>query len=202
MRVLGKFTGVNGLIAVYLFGSASYGEYEPGISDLDVQAIISSPLPQSTYRKLATQLGHRAILCLARKLEFVLYTKDAVAGDGMTDYFLLDIASGRERDTMFAEPRHDRVFAAIVDCIEWRRQHESVSANATINACRTWRFTETGTWGSKAEGAKWATRNLKPEVPEVLRRVSLARRGRTSLPPGECDQFLELVLTRIRSGGS
>ncbi|PBK60965.1 hypothetical protein ARMSODRAFT_1065711, partial [Armillaria solidipes] len=114
-------TLANCLNAVYLFGSASYGAYEPGISDLDVQAVISSPLPQSTYRELATQLGHSTIPCPARKLEFVLYTKDAVAaanpqfklnfntGDGMADYvcldpsqeathwFLLDIASGGER---------------------------------------------------------------------------------------------------------
>ncbi len=40
-------------------------------------------------------------------------------------------------------------------------------------------------------------RNLESEVPEVLRRVSHARRGRTSLS-GECDQFLEFVLTRIQ----
>ncbi len=147
-------TLTNCLIAVYLFGSASYGAYEPGISDLDVQAVIFSPLPQSTYRKLATQLGNSTIPCPARKLEFVLYTKDAVAaanpqfelnfntGDGMADYFcldpsqeathwfLLDIVSGREKevallgpppDTVFAEPRHDTVVTAIVDCIEWHR---------------------------------------------------------------------------------
>ncbi|PBK88698.1 hypothetical protein ARMGADRAFT_1054854 [Armillaria gallica] len=174
-------TLTNCLIAVYLFGSASYGAYEP------------------------------IIPCPTRKLEFVVYTKEVVAAanpqfelnfntsDGMTDYeathwFLLDIASGREKgvallgpppDTVFAKPRHDTVVAAIVDCIEWHRQHES-----------------TGTWGSKAEGVEWAARNLEPEVPEVLRRVSLARRGRTSLSSGECDQFLELVLTRIRSGRS
>jgi predicted nucleotidyltransferase len=32
------------LKAVYLFGSASYGAYEPGKSDLDVTVIIDSPL--------------------------------------------------------------------------------------------------------------------------------------------------------------
>ncbi|KAK0219008.1 hypothetical protein IW262DRAFT_1462628 [Armillaria fumosa] len=103
-------TPTNFLVAVYLFGSASYGVYELGISD--------PPLPQYTYRKLAAQLGHSATLCRARKPEFVLYAKDAVAtanpqfemnfnaGGGMTDYvcldpsrevihwFLLDIASG------------------------------------------------------------------------------------------------------------
>ncbi|KAK0445044.1 uncharacterized protein EV420DRAFT_1622678 [Desarmillaria tabescens] len=172
----------NCLVAVYLFGSASYGAYEPGISDLDVQAIISSPLPRATYWKLATQLGHSAIPCPAHKLEFVLYTKDAVraahpqfelnfnTGDGMTDYvcldpsqeaarwFLLDIASGREKGvallgpppaTVFAEPRRDRVVAAIVDCIHWHLQHEPTSANTIMNACRAWRFVETANWGSK-----------------------------------------------------
>ncbi|KAK0200506.1 hypothetical protein DFS33DRAFT_1362173 [Desarmillaria ectypa] len=114
----------NCLVAVYLFGSASYSPYESGISDLDVQAIIFSPLPQSTYRKLATQLGHSAIPCAARKPEFVLYTKDAVfnTGDGMTDYvcldpsqeathWFLDIASGREKGVALLGPPPATVFA-------------------------------------------------------------------------------------------
>ncbi|KAI9040646.1 uncharacterized protein KD926_007862 [Aspergillus affinis] len=32
------------LVGVYLFGSASYDAYEPGLSDLDVQAVVKDPL--------------------------------------------------------------------------------------------------------------------------------------------------------------
>ncbi|KAK0186948.1 hypothetical protein F5146DRAFT_1062938 [Armillaria mellea] len=128
-----------------------------------------------------------------------------------THWFLLDIASGREKGvallgpppkTVFAKPQHDQVVAAIVDCVEWHCQHESGSANVIMNACRAWRFTETKEWGSKAEGVEWATKNLEPDVPEVLHRVILARRGRTSLQQGVCNQFLELVLSRILAVGS
>ncbi|KAK0477571.1 hypothetical protein IW261DRAFT_1294546, partial [Armillaria novae-zelandiae] len=153
---------------MYLFGSASYGAYELGISDLGVQVVISSSLPQSTYCKLATQLGHGAILCLERKPEFVLYAKDAVAtanpqfqmnfntGGGMTDYVCCDrsqeamsytgfflISCLVERNGHF-QKQCSLFVAAIVDYVGWDRQDEYVSANAIMNACKAWRFTETG----------------------------------------------------------
>jgi hypothetical protein len=134
------------LLAVYLFGSAGYGAYEPGTSDVDVYAIVHAPIPD--YHKLSRTIGHAALPCPARKLEFVLFTKDNAAkqtaspvfemnfntGKDMDDYlnltarteprfwFLLDIAIGRELGKSLIGPPPSTTFAAprldfIFDCM-------------------------------------------------------------------------------------
>ena len=41
------------LVGVYLFGSAAYSAYEPGISDLDVQAVVSGSLSKREREEIA-----------------------------------------------------------------------------------------------------------------------------------------------------
>lgn len=132
------------LVGVYLFGSAAYGAYEAGLSDLDVQAVIAQPLiaqplTEAEYRALATAISHAALPCPARKLEFVLYTRAAVAtpsrrpqfalnfntGAGLpghlgldpaaeaSHWFVLDIALGRELGRALMGPPPAEVFAPL-----------------------------------------------------------------------------------------
>jgi hypothetical protein len=110
------------LVGVYLFGSASYGAYEPGSSDLDLQAVVKSPLGIVEKQEIIRRLNHNALPCPATKLEFVVYAQSSVypasrhprfelnlnTGSHQTDHvsydpanesshwFLLDIAMGRE----------------------------------------------------------------------------------------------------------
>lgn len=110
------------LLGVYLFGSAAQEAYEPGLSDLDVQAVVWEALPLSGRPALAARLTHTALPCPARQLEFVLYSHAAVqpmtarpaldlklnTGAARQDHaifdiaresphwFVLDIAQGRE----------------------------------------------------------------------------------------------------------
>ncbi|KAL1953570.1 hypothetical protein VTO42DRAFT_2597 [Malbranchea cinnamomea] len=125
------------LHSVLLFGSAAYGAYEPGVSDVDVQAVVCRPLEAQDYRRLATKISHAAIPCPARKLEFVLYTQENAArpsqtpryelnfntGDGLDDvlrlqsseerhWFLLDIALGIDLGVALYGPGPKEVFAA------------------------------------------------------------------------------------------
>jgi hypothetical protein len=127
------------LIGVYLFGSASYGSYEPGISDLDVQAVVGDRLGKNKCRELAARIAHGALPCPARKLEFVCYAQPAInpatrhprfelnfnTGASLTDHlaldpaeeashwFLLDIAQGREQGRSLFGPEPAAIFGAI-----------------------------------------------------------------------------------------
>ncbi|KAH7115595.1 hypothetical protein EDB81DRAFT_669078, partial [Dactylonectria macrodidyma] len=129
------------LLAVHLFGSAGYSAYQPGISDVDVYAIIHEPIPD--YRRLSRVISHGSLPCPARKLEFVLFTKTNAArqapdpkfemnfntGQDIDDYinldpqteprfwFLLDIAVGRELGKSVFGPPPDTLFAA--PSLEW-----------------------------------------------------------------------------------
>jgi hypothetical protein len=127
------------LVGVYLFGSAAYGEYEAGISDLDVQAVVTERLSPSECRAIAATLTHERRACPARKLEFVIYARSAIdpashrpqfelnfnTGAGEIDHltldpaqeashwFLLDIAQGRALGRSLLGPAPAQVFAPI-----------------------------------------------------------------------------------------
>ncbi len=127
------------LVGVYLFGSAAYGSYEPGISDLDVQAVVGDRLSNHECREIAGLLAHQSLPCPARKLEFVCYAQPAInpatrhprfdlnfnTGAGQADHlaldpaeeashwFLLDIALGRELGRSLLGPAPAAMFGAI-----------------------------------------------------------------------------------------
>ncbi|KAM0244023.1 hypothetical protein ACHAP5_006687 [Fusarium lateritium] len=110
------------LVGVYLFGSASYDAYEPGLSDLDVQAVVKHSLEITEKQEIIRRLNQRSLPCPATKLEFVVYAQSSVnpanrhpgfelnlnTGPHQTDHvsldpanesshwFLLDIAMGRQ----------------------------------------------------------------------------------------------------------
>ncbi|KAL3440833.1 hypothetical protein BJX65DRAFT_316123 [Aspergillus insuetus] len=223
----------NNLHGVYLFGSAGSGAYEPGCSDVDVYAVIHRPeLATNYYAELARKLSHHGSLsCPARKLEFVLFTKANAAAqtshprfelnfntgrDMDTDYvntdpaaepdfwFLLDIASGRERGTALHGPPPAEVFAApkiewILDCIveslDWHRRSGPVTSDGILNSCRALRFAKTGQWGSKREGGNWAIGYYMK--PDIVALALDARLSKAELPQNDAIDFLDRVQLEV-----
>jgi len=127
------------LVGVYLFGSAAYGDYTPGISDLDVQAVVTESLSKHECTDIASSLSHQRLPCPARRLEFVCYAQSSInpatrhphfelnfnTGAGEPDHlslnpaeesshwFVLDIAMGRELGRTLVGPEPAQVFAPI-----------------------------------------------------------------------------------------
>lgn len=97
------------LVGVFLVGSASYGAYQPGISDLDVQAVVSDGISKESLATLAGRLSHASLPCPARVLEFVLYTKSAAKTPSPRPAWSLNLNTGRERemDLVQLEPDTD-----------------------------------------------------------------------------------------------
>ncbi|KAH6704300.1 hypothetical protein BKA61DRAFT_438014, partial [Leptodontidium sp. MPI-SDFR-AT-0119] len=65
------------LAGLYLLGSATSNAYQPGVSDINIAAVITNTFPESTYFDLTSKLSHSALRCPARKIEFVLYTQES-----------------------------------------------------------------------------------------------------------------------------
>jgi hypothetical protein len=127
------------LVGVYLFGSGAYGDYVPGVSDLDVQAVVAKAMPKQERRHLARALSHAVLPCPARRLEFVCYARSAIdpatqhprfdmnfnTGAGEADHlsldpdeepshwFLTDIAVARDKGQALIGPPPGQVFAPI-----------------------------------------------------------------------------------------
>jgi hypothetical protein len=65
-----------GLVGVWLLGSAVLGDFDARRSDMDIQAVSAGRLPRAGRARLAAALGHDALSCPARGLEFVLYARE------------------------------------------------------------------------------------------------------------------------------
>ena len=109
------------LVGVWLCGSAALGDFDPRRSDIDIQAVSAGRLRRARRERLVVALGHDALPCPARGLEFVLYAREDLAdssgpayqlnfntgarmpehvsfdaGEDPRFWFVLDVASGRE----------------------------------------------------------------------------------------------------------
>lgn len=130
------------LVGVYLFGSASCDAYEPGLSDLDVQAVVQDSLSTDEKEDIISRLKQGALPCPATKLEFVVYARKAVqpasrhprfelnlnTGPRQSDHvgldpakepshwFLLDIAIGCKLGRCLYGPDKPEIFGAIPRC--------------------------------------------------------------------------------------
>ncbi|MBA2630392.1 MAG: DUF4111 domain-containing protein [Thermoleophilaceae bacterium] len=123
------------LVGVWLFGSAALGDFSATRSDLDVQAVVTTPLNRAEREALAARLSHEALPCPVRGLEFVLYAEpDLVlpegpafglnlnigprieravnleAGEQHGFWFVLDISIGRRHGHALAGPEAAEVF--------------------------------------------------------------------------------------------
>jgi hypothetical protein len=101
-------------------------------------------------------------------------------GAGPAHWFLLDVAAARLHGRAILGPEPAALIgavpdpdlrAALIDSLQWHREHEATSANAVLNACRSWRYAAEGTWSSKLEAGRWA---LDRGADAVLVRDALA----------------------------
>jgi hypothetical protein len=127
------------IIGIYLFGSGSYGGYDHGKSDLDIQVVVKKSLCITERKKLVNLISHKNLACPARKLEFVCYPLSAVkpvlrtpkfdinyntgalekehvcfsSDDEPSHWFLLDIAIGRELGHSLLGPAPGKIFGEV-----------------------------------------------------------------------------------------
>lgn len=94
--VTGRVRGVLGedLHAAYLHGSAAYDGFVPGQSDVDILAVCRRPLPVERKQALVGALSREADACPTRGLEFVLYSRAAVATPSRTPRFEINLNAG------------------------------------------------------------------------------------------------------------
>lgn len=94
--VTGKVREVLGedLHAAYLHGSVAYGGFVRDRSDVDIMAVCRRPLPVERKRALAGALSREAIACPTRGLEFVLYSRAAVATPSRMPRFEFNLNAG------------------------------------------------------------------------------------------------------------
>ncbi|KAJ0364285.1 hypothetical protein COL26b_012567 [Colletotrichum chrysophilum] len=96
------------LVGVYLLGSAAYGAYEPGSSDLDVQAIVKNPLETDEKQAIISLLNQDALPCPATKLELVVYAQNSVNPASRHPRFELNLNSGpHQADHVSLDPANE-----------------------------------------------------------------------------------------------
>jgi hypothetical protein len=82
------------LVGVYVGGSYALGDYDRSRSDLDVAAVVKSPLAPATKATIADAARHEALPCPARGLELVVYTAAAAASPTTEASFELNLNTG------------------------------------------------------------------------------------------------------------
>ncbi|KAF4969544.1 hypothetical protein FSARC_3227 [Fusarium sarcochroum] len=96
------------LVGVYLFGSASYDAYEPGFSDLDVQAVVKNPLEAAEKQAIISRLNQDALPCPATKLEFVVYAQSSIFPASRHPHFELNLNTGpHQSDHISLDPANE-----------------------------------------------------------------------------------------------
>jgi predicted nucleotidyltransferase len=185
-RLVAEIGAVADLDAVYLLGSAALGAYEPGSSDVDVVAVTSRSLSPEDRRTLAERA--EAIPGPARKLELVVYprgseeweinlnTGEHVSFDPAEEppfWFVLDRAIAEQHAVPLQGPPWTEVFPpvpredvldALARSLGWHAENEPSSRNTVLNTVRSWRWLETGEWGTKPQAARWLVDRVRADV--------------------------------------
>ncbi len=100
------------LVGVWLMGSAALGDFDPGRSDLDVQAVTSERLPLAEREAIVAALEHEALPVPARGLEFVLYAREDLAAAA----YQLNLNTGPRMDRHVSlDPDKDPRFWFVID---------------------------------------------------------------------------------------
>jgi len=94
---LGELLG-DGLVAAWLIGSGALGGVSAVQSDVDVVAVCAAPLPEEVEQALVARLGTLAMTWPLRGLEFVLYTRAAVADPALVPRWELNLTVGPRMD--------------------------------------------------------------------------------------------------------
>ena len=166
------------LAGAWAIGSLALGGFDRSRSDIDVQAAVEVPLSRAELRELAAALDHSRLPCPARKLEFVVYERDAApafvlnlnTGAGMRTHvgldpaqepgfwFVIDVAIAREHGMRLAgaapaeilpELPRAQIAAALDDAVAWWRVHGSPE-DVAIASARARAWASDGRWLSKA----------------------------------------------------
>ena len=174
-RLVGVLSQTVPVDAVYLIGSASFGAYEHGRSDVDVVAVTSRTLSPDERRALAAAVA--AIPVPARKLELVVYPRGSTRWElnlntaerdspehvGLDSdaepsfWFVLDRAIAEQHAVPLDGPPWAELFepvpteaieAALDEAVAFEGWSEANTAVAAARG-RIWR--ETGRWVSKRE---------------------------------------------------
>lgn len=82
------------MIGVYAGGSWALGDYLPSRSDLDLAAVVRSPLSGEIEEAAVATLRHEALPCPARLLEFVVYRLDTASSGLAEPDFELNLNTG------------------------------------------------------------------------------------------------------------
>ncbi|OOF93015.1 hypothetical protein ASPCADRAFT_209656 [Aspergillus carbonarius ITEM 5010] len=123
------------LIGVYLFGSASYDAYEPGLSDLDVQAIVKDQLDPIEKQAVIRRLNQAALPCPATKLEFVVYTQSAVYPASRHPHFELNLNTGvHQPDHISLDPANESSHWFLLDIAMGRELGRNLHGPDTTDA--------------------------------------------------------------------
>lgn len=123
------------LVGVYLFGSASYGAYEPGLSDLDVQAIVKDPLDTIDKQQVICRVNQDALPCPATKLEFVVYSQSAVYPASRHPRFELNLNTGlHQPDHISLDPANESNHWFLLDIAMGRQLGRSLHGPGTTDA--------------------------------------------------------------------
>lgn len=96
-------------MGVYLTGSAAVGAFRPGSSDLDL-LVAADGATSAQLDAIVTTCSHEALPCPARKLELVVYEREALSTPAEVPGWSLNFNTGRDehyenRDPV-AEPAH------------------------------------------------------------------------------------------------
>jgi predicted nucleotidyltransferase len=168
-----RLAAVAELDAVYLFGSAAQGSYEHGSSDVDVIAVTAQRSTQAEKEALAA--AAESLPCPARKLELVVYARDALErhelnvntgelvhfspDDDPAFWFVLDRSIAEQHAIPLLGPPWAEVFPPVPREDVLAALDRAVSfdgwddANMRLASARAQIWRETGRWVSKQEAA-------------------------------------------------
>jgi hypothetical protein len=208
------------LVAAWQVGSGALGDFDQLRSDIDVQALASTPVSRGKLETLAASLSE--VPCPVRGLEFVLYVEpprfalNLNTGPGMAHHegydpdaepsfwFVLDCAIARANAVPLAGPHPGTVLPelprpVLVEAhrasLAWWREHDP--AQAILAACRAWAWASEGRFLSKGEAAAWASTRLEDAAP-IAR--ALAHRIDAAAPdpsPADVAAVLDRVLAAV-----
>ncbi|KAH7184494.1 hypothetical protein DER44DRAFT_816950 [Fusarium oxysporum] len=188
-------------IRVYLFGSASYNAYEPGLSDLNIQAVVKHLLKTTEKQQIIRHLNLHLLPCPATKIEFVVYAQNSVNPANRHPYFELNLNTGPHKsDHISLNPVNKSSHWFLFDIAMGRQLgccldvNKANSANSVLSACRSWQFIASGEFSSKLNGARWAMH--QQSYPAVVEQAIAARKAGEELPAAHV-QGLYAMVTRV-----
>jgi len=145
------------LVGVWLFGSAALGDFDRRRSDLDIQAVSAGRLLRARREHLAAALGHDAVPCPARGLEFVLYAREDLADPSGPAYQLNFNTGARLREHVSFDAGEDPRFWFVLDVAIGRD-----SGRALHGPAAAWVFPPLGpelVRGAAGDSLEWHVRH-------------------------------------------